>query len=222
MPLVNGEPVNASFARVVPPRSFAGIDDNRVSRRVCEKMGGIGFQPVIPSSGCLEIRQAGSLSHEKIVAFVQTGTRGELSPSELSSEASELAVEFGAREVQGGGASVRAVMGIGDEVAARQQRVDLLGSEPLAGLDRSFAAHHVQQAVDEVAPGGVLARRRQQINHVAHDLRRIGARQHARIAGHQDRAASELLDPQSQRPQHIRMFTQQGRFAGGGLRPVAG
>src|SRR5262249_54533099 len=93
-------------------------------------------------------------------------------------EPSELAVELAAAEDQRRGTPVRTVVGVIDQVPLGQQALDLFRAETLTGLNRRFAGQHVQQTVEQVAPGRVAPRLGDFFPRVPHDLRGVHAGPH--------------------------------------------
>ena len=73
-------------------------------------------------------------------------------------------------------------MGILGQMPLGQQRVDLLGREPVAELHGRLAGDHVQQIVQQVAGLGLLAAGEQFFHQVAEHVGRPPVGQHRRVA----------------------------------------
>lgn len=98
------------------------------------------------------------------------------------------------------------MVGIAAEVAKRNQVLDLIARQLIAGLDGSLAGHHVQQFIEQIGGSQAGPVGQQFVDNPAQHFGRILLGQNGGIAHYQHRVATKGLD------QHAEL----GKFLGAG------
>ena len=146
-----------------------------------------------------------------LIAVGVAGSSPVFSEGEISAHATELAIELGVAEDQGGRTTMRTVVGIVNQVPLFQQAIDFFLRQSLAGFDGGFAGHHCDQVIQQIATRrlfGVV----EVIGDIADQLFQIDLLEHHGITGDQQRVATKFFDTQTEAVEHFGVIQQERRL----------